>query len=540
MVNKLTHLARHLRRNQTDAEKKIWSILRSSQINGRRFYRQFAIPPYIVDFVNRDLDLIIEIDGGQHNEDVDSERTIYLEEKGYKILRFWNNDVLQNIEGVYDMIVNEIDKKEKTLTPTLSLKGAEEIPHPNPLPEGRGSLWKNDFPVFQHTMNGKPLAFLDSGASAQKPQVVIDALTRAYTDHYANVHRGLYDFSQRMTAAYESARQKIANFIGAETRSIIFTRNATEGINLVAQSWGRTYLKQGDEILLTEMEHHANLVPWHILRDQIGIVINYIPVTDRGELDYDAIPSLLSPRTKLVSCTQVSNVLGTVNNIKRIKTILSVFNPDIKLLVDGSQAVVHQSVHMGDLDCDFYVFTGHKLYGPTGVGVLYGKPEILESMPPYQGGGDMIDTVTLDGSTYAAPPARFEAGTPAIAEVIALGAAIDYVIGIGMENITAHEQDLLVYATEKLSSIDGLKIYGTADYKAGIISFTMEGCAPADVAMILDQCGVAVRTGHHCCQPLMARLGVEGTLRASLALYNDKDDINQLVEGLKKAKRMLE
>jgi cysteine desulfurase/selenocysteine lyase len=268
-------------------------------------------------------------------------------------------------------------------------------------------------------------------------------------------------------------------------------------------------------------------------------VIKYIPVTDRGELDYESILSLLSTRTKLVACTQVSNVLGTVNNINKIKTILSVFNPEIKLLVDGSQAVVHQSVNMVELDADFYVFTGHKLYGPTGIGVLYGKSEILAAMPPYQGGGDMIETVTLDGSTYADAPSRFEAGTPAIAEAIALGAAIDYINSIGMDKISAWEKVVSAYATEKLSEIEGLKIIGTADGKAGIISFVMDGCPPADVAMILDQMGVAVRTGHHCCQPLMARFGVEGTVRASLALYNDKNDIDILVKGLLKAQRML-
>lgn len=400
--------------------------------------------------------------------------------------------------------------------------------------------FRSDFPALQQTVRGKPLIFLDSGASAQKPQSVLNAITRAYAESYANVHRGLYDFSQRKTAEFEEARAKVARFIGAPfPAQIIFTRNTTEAINLVAQSWGRTFLKAGDEIILTEMEHHANLVPWHILRDQIGIVIKYVPVKDNGELDDDKILSLLSPRTKFMACTQVSNVLGTINNIKKIKTILSVFNPEIKFLIDGSQAVVHQSVNMVDLDADFFVFTGHKLYGPTGVGVLYGKKDILDSMPPYQGGGDMIEKVTLEGTTYAAVPSRFEAGTPAIAEVIGLGAAVDYVTSIGMDNIAAWEHELLTYATEKLSAIDGLKILGTAPNKAGIISFTMEGCPPADVAMILDQMGIAVRTGHHCCQPLMARFGIEGSIRASLGLYNDKNDIDKLVEGLTKAQRML-
>ena len=402
------------------------------------------------------------------------------------------------------------------------------------------NTWRKDFPALKQLVHGKPLVFLDSGASAQKPQTVIDAITRAYTEGYANVHRGLYDFSQRKTAEFESAREKIANFIGATSPSqIIFTRNATEAVNLVAQTWAKANLRAGDEILLSEMEHHANLVPWHILRDQIGIVIKYIPVTDVGELDYDAILSLLSTRTKMVGCTQVSNVLGTVNNINKIKTILNVFNPEIKLLVDGSQAVVHQSVNMVEMDADFYVFTGHKLYGPTGVGILYGKQDLLNAMPPYQGGGDMIERVTLNGSTYASAPSRFEAGTPAIAEAIGLGAAVDYVTAIGMDNIHAWEQGLLAYATQKMSAIDGLKIIGTAEGKAGIISFIMDGCPPADVAMILDQMGIAVRTGHHCCQPLMTRFGVDGTIRASFGLYNDKNDIDKLIDGLLKAKRML-
>ncbi len=402
------------------------------------------------------------------------------------------------------------------------------------------NVWRKDFPSLEQLVHGKPLVFLDSGSSAQKPQTVIDAVTRAYTYGYANVHRGLYDFSQRKTADFESVREKVRQFIGAQDVSeIIFTRNATEGINLVAHSWGRQNLKAGDEVILTEMEHHANLVPWHILRDELGIVIHYIPVTDRGELVDDYILSLLSPRTKLVGCTQISNALGTVNNIKKIKTILSVFNPEIKLLVDGSQAVVHQTVNMKDLDADFYVFTGHKLYGPTGIGILYGKRDILDQMPPYQGGGDMIDKVTLQGTTFAPPPSRFEAGTPAIAEVIGLGAAIDYVSGIGMDKIAAWEHELLIYATAKLSSIDGLKIIGTAEGKVGIISLILDGCPPADVAMILDQMGIAVRTGHHCCQPLMERFGVEGTIRASLGLYNDKNDIDKLAEGLIKAQKML-
>lgn len=523
-MDKVTKFARFLRSNMTDAEILLWSRLRHDQL-GHRFRRQHKIENYIIDFYCAELKLAIEVDGGQHDESkADKTRTKTLNDMGIRVLRFWNSDIMNNIEGVLTQI-------SLSLNPSPSLH-EEEGDNANP--------WRKDFPALQQTMHGKPVAFLDSGASAQKPQSVLDAITQAYTDGYANIHRGLYDFSQRKTAEFENAREKIAGFIGSlSAANIIFTRNATEGINLVAQAWGRTNLKAGDEIILTVMEHHANLVPWHILRDQIGIVIKYIPVTDRGELDLDCLPSLLSTKTKMVACTQVSNVLGTVNNISKIKTILSVFNPEIKLLVDGSQAVVHTSVNMTGIDADFYVFTGHKLYGPTGVGVLYGKTEMLESMPPYQGGGDMIETVTLDGSTYAAPPSRFEAGTPAIAEIIGLGAAVDYVTSIGMDKIAAWERELLSYTNAQLERIDGLDIIGTAEGKAGIVSFTMRGCPPADVAMILDQCGVAVRTGHHCCQPLMQRFGVDGTIRASLGLYNTKNDIDQLIDGLCKAQRML-
>ncbi len=400
--------------------------------------------------------------------------------------------------------------------------------------------WRSDFPVLAQPMNGKRLAFLDSGASAQKPQQVIDAVTMVYQSHYANIHRGLYEFSQRLTAEFEQVREKVAKFIHApSTHSIIFTRNSTEAINLVAQSWGRTFLKAGDEIILTHMEHHANFVPWHILKDQIGIVIKYIPLLDNGALDLSVLPELLTKKTRLVAFTHVSNVLGTVNPAKDMIAQIKSYSPEIITLVDGSQAVVHGTVDVTDLGADFYVFTGHKLYGPSGVGVLYGRETILEKMPPWQGGGDMIEQVTLEQVTYAPLPNKFEAGTPAIAEVIGLGAAIDYISGIGMDHIFEWEKDILGYANEKLSQIDGLKIYGTTSDKAGIISFTLKGCPTSDVAMILDQMGVAVRSGHHCCQPLMETLGVEGTLRASIGLYTDKDDIDQLCDAITKAQKML-
>ncbi len=399
---------------------------------------------------------------------------------------------------------------------------------------------RNDFPVLSTQMNGKPLAFLDSGASAQKPQAVIDAMNAVQTRAYSNIHRGLYRISQDLTADFEAVRAKIAAFIGASSeKEIVFTRNATESINLVAQSWGRTHLKAGDEIILTQMEHHANIVPWQLLRDQIGIVINIIPVLENGTLDLSAFEEMLTEKTKIVSVVHVSNALGTLNDVNRIIKIARGFNPKIKVLLDGSQSVVHERIDVKTLDCDFFVFTGHKLYGPTGIGVLYGKYEILDSMPPYQGGGDMIERVTFAKTTYKEPPYRFEAGTPAIIEVIGLGAAIDYVQSIGLDNIHVHEQKLLVYGTKMLHEIEGVRLYGTAPQKAAILSFTMEGTHPSDVGMILDQCGVAVRTGHHCCMPLMQRYGIEATIRASMGLYTNASDIDQLCEGLTKAKEML-
>jgi len=399
---------------------------------------------------------------------------------------------------------------------------------------------RDDFPVLSTQMNAKPLAFLDTGASAQKPQSVINAMNDVQTGAYSNIHRGLYRISQDLTADFEGVRAKIARFMGANSeKEVIFTRNTTESMNLVAQSWARKHMSKGDEIIITEMEHHANIVPWQLLRDQIGIVIKVIPVLDDGTLDLDTFSSLLSTRTKLIGIVHTSNALGTVNNINEIIGISRDFNPEIKVLIDGTQAVVHNSINVSGMDADFFAFTGHKLYGPTGIGVLWGKYDVLETMSPYQGGGDMIDHVTFDHTTYKEPPYRFEAGTPAITEVIGLGAAIDYLNEIGMDNIAAHEQELLEYGTAKLSAIDGLKIYGTAPEKAAIISFTIDGLHISDVAMILDQCGVAVRTGHHCCMPLMQRFGIDGTIRASMGLYTNKTDIDQLYDGLVKAKEML-
>ena len=402
------------------------------------------------------------------------------------------------------------------------------------------SKCRSDFPVLATQMNGKPLAFLDTGASAQKPQSVIDAMNAVQNSGYSNIQRGLYRISQDLTAQFEAVRAKIAKFIGANSeKEIVFTRNATESVNLVAQSWARTHLKEGDEIILSEMEHHANIVPWQLLSGQIGVVIKVIPVLDDGTLDIDAFESLLSTKTKLIAVMQISNALGTVNPINKIIGLSRDFNPEIKVLIDGSQSIVHEPINVTEMDADFFAFTGHKLYGPTGIGVLYGKYDVLESMSPYQGGGDMIERVTFEKTIYKEPPYRFEAGTPAITEVIGLGAAIDYIQNVGIDSIRIHEQELLAYGTKKLTSIDGLKLYGTASDKAAILSFTIDGLHISDVAMILDQCGVAVRTGHHCCMPLMQRYGIEGTIRASMGLYSNKNDLDQLYDGLVKAKEML-
>lgn len=398
---------------------------------------------------------------------------------------------------------------------------------------------RSDFPVLKTQMNGKPLAFLDSGASAQKPQIVIDTMTDILQGGYSNIHRGLYTISQDLTARFEAARAKIARFIGADSeKEIIFTRNSTEAINLVAQSWGRTFLQEGDEIILTTLEHHANIVPWQMLRDEIGIVIKVVPIDERGVLDLEAFESLLSTRTKFVGAVHISNAIGTINPVNKIIEIAKKFNPEIKVLIDGSQSVVHTPVNMISTGADFFCFTGHKLYGPGGVGVLYGQYDVLQSMPPYQGGGDMIDRVTFDKTTYKDAPFRFEAGTPPIAEVIGLGAAVDYIDSIGMEAIAAHEADMLAYALTHLQGVDGLTYYGTGPDKAGIISFTMDGVHPSDIGMILDQCGVAVRAGHHCCMPLMQRFSIDGTVRASLGLYTSAADIDALVGGLHKVKEL--
>jgi cysteine desulfurase/selenocysteine lyase len=388
-----------------------------------------------------------------------------------------------------------------------------------------------DFPILSRTMHDKPLAFLDSAASAQKPRQVIDAVRDVYEREYANVHRGLYQISEDVTARYEGTRDIIRDFIGAaHSHEIIFTRNATESINLIAHSFGRHCLSEGDEIVITELEHHANIVPWQMLRDEKGVVLKVAPITDDGELIMPSFEDLLGPKTKLVAVSQMSNVLGTILPIEDI--IQCAHAVGAKVLIDGCQAVTHFSVDVQALGCDFYVFSGHKLYGPSGIGVLYGREELLNAMPPFMGGGDMISSVTFEKSTWAKLPHKFEAGTPAIAQAIGLGAAIEYVNGLGLDAIAAHEQDLLNYATQQLSSVEGLRIIGTAPNKASVISFMLDYAHPHDIATIIDRAGVAVRAGHHCAQPLMHRMDVPATTRASLGLYSNRADIDALVRAL--------
>lgn len=400
--------------------------------------------------------------------------------------------------------------------------------------------WRNDFPALTQEVHGRPIAYLDSAASALKPRAVIDTMTDVMATYYANIHRGLYSFSQQSTSAFEAVRGKVAGFINAPgEKEIIFTRNTTEAINLVAQSWAAKYLRAGDEIILSGLEHHANIVPWYMLAQKKGLNIKVIPVLDDGLLDIDAFERMLTIDTRMVNIVHTSNAIGIVNNVKKIIEIAKDFYPETKVLVDGSQAVVHGTVDVQDLGCDFFAFTGHKIYGPSGVGVLWAKYDVLESMDPYQGGGDMIDTVDFHHVTYKAPPARFEAGTPAIVEVIGMGAAIDYINDIGMDVISSYEKQIFTYAQDRIKEVDGLTFYGTAEDKIGILSFTADWGHPSDIGMILDQCGVAVRTGHHCCQPLMRRFGIDATVRASLGIYTNESDIDALVGGLEKARSML-
>ena len=390
---------------------------------------------------------------------------------------------------------------------------------------------REDFPILKEMVHGKPLVYLDNAATTQKPQAVIDALVNYYTTENSNVHRGVHTLSQLATDAYEGAREKVRQFINAEhDKEIIFVRGTTEAINLVAQTYGRENIGPGDEIIITAMEHHSNIVPWQILCQEKGAQLKVIPINDDGELLLDEYEKLLSPRTRFVSIVHQSNALGTINPAEQVVELAHARG--IPVLLDGAQAVAHVPIDVQKLGCDFYAFSGHKLYGPTGVGVLYGRAELLDAMPPYQGGGEMIRSVTFEKTLYNVIPNKFEAGTQNIAGSVGLGAAIDYVNGVGMDRIAAYEKELLAYGTERLSEIELVQLIGTARHKGSILSFVMENAHPHDVGTILDAEGVAVRTGHHCAQPLMDRFGVPATIRASLAFYNTREEIDTLVKGI--------
>jgi len=396
---------------------------------------------------------------------------------------------------------------------------------------------RRDFPILSRLIHGKPLVYLDNGASAQKPKAMLDAVMKAYSEDYANVHRGLHHLSNVSTEAYENARETVRRFLNAgSVDEIIFTKSSTEAINLVASSLGVAEIGEGDEIVLSIMEHHSNIVPWHFLRERKGAVIRWAPVAEDGTFLIDEFEKLIGPRTKLVAITHMSNVTGTVVPVKDVVRIAHAHGA--KVLIDGSQAAVHLPVDVRDIDADFYAITGHKLYGPTGIGVLYGKRDLLAAMPPFLGGGEMIRDVTEDLVTYAEPPHRFEAGTPPIVEAIGFGASLDYMDGLGREAIAAHEADLAAYAHERLSAINSLRIYGTARGKGAILAFDMAGAHPHDIATVLDHEGIAVRAGTHCAQPLLQRYGVTATCRASFGLYNTRGEVDRLAEALLKAQRL--
>ena len=411
-----------------------------------------------------------------------------------------------------------------------------EPPLPQPLPFDVARV-RADFPILDKQVQGHPLVYLDNAATAQKPRRVIDAISDYYEEQNANVHRGVHHLSQIATDAYEAARRKVQRFINAAAdHEIIFVRGATEGINLIAQTYGRQHIGKGDEIILTEMEHHSNIVPWWMLCQETGAKLKVVPIDDRGELCLDAYEKAFSPRTKLVTVVHISNALGTINPVSDMVRIAR--KHGVPIHIDGAQAVPHQRVDIQSLDCDFYTFSGHKIFGPTGIGVLYGKEHLLESMPPYQGGGSMIQSVDFDRITYGALPNKFEAGTPNIAGSIGLAAAIDYLNRINFEGAETHEHQLTTYAHQAMSDIPGLKHIGTARCKIGVLSFILDDIHPHDVGTILDQEGVAVRAGHHCAQPVMKRFGIPATTRASLAFYNTREDIDALVRGLHKVLRV--
>lgn len=395
-----------------------------------------------------------------------------------------------------------------------------------------------DFPILNQQVNGHPLVYLDNAATTQKPQAVIDALVHYYTHDNSNVHRGAHTLSDRATAKFEAARKKVADFINANhAQQIIWTRGTTESINLVAASWGATNLQAGDKILVSALEHHSDIVPWQMIAEKTGASVIPIPVDETGTIDLTAYSALLDERVKMVAVNQVSNALGTINPVSDI--ISQAHAVGAKVLIDGAQAIAHWPIDVQAMDCDFYVFSGHKLFGPTGIGVLYGRRELLDQMPPYQGGGEMIETVSFNGTTYNQLPYKFEAGTPDIAGAIGLGAAIDYLHTLDRQALAAHEDALLAYATEKALNVPGLRIIGTANAKTAVLGFVIEGTHPSDIGMLLDQQGIAVRTGHHCAQPLMQQFGIPGTVRASFSIYNNFEDIDRLFIALEKVRQLL-
>ncbi len=426
-----------------------------------------------------------------------------------------------------------------TTTDTTRLASPPSASAAGPLPAGSLDVARirEDFPALGQQVHGKPLVYLDNAATSQKPQAVLEALRNSYAADCANIHRGVHTLSERATDAYEAGREAVRSFLGAaQAREIVFTRGTTESINLVASTYGRQHIGAGDEVLITELEHHSNIVPWQMLCEQTGAKLVVVPITDSGDVLIEDYEKLLGPRTKLVAVAHISNALGTILPVREMIALAHARNATV--LLDGAQAAPHAEVNVQELDCDFYTFSGHKIFGPTGIGVLYGKAEHLEAMPPYQGGGDMIRTVSFEKTTYNSVPYKFEAGTPHIAGTVGLGAALAYVSQTGLERITAYEQQLLQYATERMSQVAGVRLIGTAREKASVLSFVMDCAHPHDVGTILDRQGIAVRAGHHCAMPVMEKFCIAGTTRASFAFYNTKEEVDALVRGVEKVREV--